>query len=65
MKIMKENVEGKSIGNDFTIMINNNNFLPSIKYTIMIDKEKTWILKAYQLWKMKIWYKFYQVNTQV
>jgi len=46
---MKENVDRKSIENDFTIVINNNNVLPSIKYVVIMDELKTAILKAYHL----------------
>jgi len=49
VKIIKENIERESIENDFNVLINNNNFLPSIKYIVVIDEEKTGILKAYQL----------------
>jgi len=53
LKIMKKNIGRKSIENDFTLVINNNNFLPSIKYIVTINRLEAVILKAYHLWKFK------------
>jgi len=49
VRIIKEIVEGRSIENDFIIAIINDNFLPSIKYIVTMDRGKTAIVKAYQL----------------
>jgi len=49
VKIMKVNVDRKSIKNNFTIVINNDNFLPSIKYIVTVYELKTVIIKAYHL----------------
>jgi len=46
---MKENFDGRSKENDLIIVINNNNFLPSAKYIMIMNKEKAEMLKAYQL----------------